>query len=212
VLGSGEQPARSLVPAGTANYTTPARYPWAGWSLDRRQARARELLAAAGYPPARPLRLELRYRASQNDERVAVAAQSMWKAVGVELKLLSTETAVHYARLQSGAFDLGLASWLAIYSDPQTFTLLLQSATGANNFGAYRDDEYDRLTRAAAAATDLDQRAALLRRAEARALKEHGLIPVYHHASRNLVAARVTGWRDNLLDVHRSRYLGLESR
>jgi oligopeptide transport system substrate-binding protein len=50
----------------------------------------------------------------------------------------------------------------------------------------------------------------LLAEAERIALDRHGLIPVYHHASRNLVAPHVTGWRDNVLDVHRSRYLGID--
>lgn len=209
LLGSGEQVAHSLVPAGTANYGTPERYAWAETPLPERLAEARRLMAEAGYGPARPLQLELRLRLSENDRRVAVAAQSMWRQVFVETELMRSETAVHYAQLQAGEFDLGLASWLAVWSDPQTFTLLLESRTGANNFGRFADAQYDELTAAAAREADMGERARLLRRAEARALSVNGLIPVYHHAVRNLVGAAVSGWQDNLLDVHRSRYLSL---
>jgi oligopeptide transport system substrate-binding protein len=209
LLGSGERPAESLVPRGTANYGEPAMYTWADWPEQRRIAEAERLIRSAGYGPDKPLRLELRYRTSENDRRVAVAAQAMWRRVWVEAELLSAETAVHYARLQAGEFDLGLADWLAVYSDPQTFTLLLQSKTSANNFGAYRSAQYDELTERAARTADVAQRAANLKDAERLALQDHGLIPVYHHASRNLVSPNVVGWHDNMLDVHRSRYLGL---
>ncbi len=209
LLGSGEQVAHSLVPPGIANYEAPPRYGWADDPMPQRLAAARSLMAEAGYGPDRPLRLELRLRLSENDRRVAVAAQSMWREVFVETELMRAETAVHYAQLQAGEFDLGLASWLAVWSDPQTFTLLLESRTGANNFGRFADGEYDQLTAAAAREPDLERRAGLLRRAEALALKANGLIPVYHHAARNLVGSAVAGWQDNVLDVHRSRYLSL---
>jgi oligopeptide transport system substrate-binding protein len=210
VLGSGEQPAMSLVPPGTDNYGEPARYVWAQWDLDRRVEAAQTAMRAAGYGPDRPLELVLRYAVSENDRRVAVALQAMWKQIWVEAQLVSAETAVHYARLQDGDFDLGLASWLAVYSDPQTFTLLLESKTAANNFGAYSNPEYDALTDRARATPDIDARARALRAAEALALEEQALIPIYHHAARNLVAPAVGGWQDNALDVHRSRYLRLD--
>jgi oligopeptide transport system substrate-binding protein len=166
-------------------------------------------MARAGYGPDRRLGVSLRLRTSENERRVAVAAQSMWRQAWVDAELIRAETAVHYAELQSGNYDLALASWLAVYSDPQTFTLLLQSRTGPNNLGRFRDQRYDALTAQAAAETDLDRRARLLRKAEGRALELHGLIPVFHHAGRNLVAPAVRGWVSNALDVHRTRYLSL---
>ena len=211
VLGSGERPAWSLVPPGTAHYVTPAQVAWRDEPLASRQARARELMAEAGWQRDRPLRLTLRYPLSDNDRRVAIAMQSMWRAVFADVTLERSETAVHYAALQQGDFDLGLASWLAVYDDPQTFTLLLQTDSGPNNLGNYSNAEYDRLTDEASRQGDMAARAALLREAEALALQKQALIPLYHHASRNLVDGRVTGWNDNLLDVNRSRYLGLRS-
>ena len=210
LLGSGERSALSLVPLGTGNYVDrPVRYEWAGSSPAARLERARELMREAGYGPDDPLALELRYPVSENERRVAVAAQAMWSGIWVETELVTAETAVHYSRLTQGDFDLGLATWLAVYDDPQTFTLLLESRTGANNFGAFRDERYDEATRLAAETADVNERARRLAEAERIALGLNGLIPVYHHASRSLVAPRVTGWQDNLLDVHRSRYLGL---
>jgi oligopeptide transport system substrate-binding protein len=209
VLGSGEQAAYSLVPPGTADYPAPARAEGHGDPMEARQQRARKLMRDAGYGPEQPLKLQLRYPLSENDRRVAIALQSMWQAIHVAAELDRSETAIHYASLQQGDFDLGLASWLAVYNDAQTFTLLLQTESGPNNLGGYSNREYDRLTDEASRQAEPAARAALLREAEALAMREHALIPLYHHSTRNLVSPRVQGWQDNLLDVHRSRYLGL---
>ena len=209
VLGSGEQPAWSLVPPGTSGYAQPAQVDWRDEPMAERRALAAALMAEAGFHRANPLRLRLRYPVSENERRVAIALQSMWRAIHVEAVLERAETAIHYAALQQGDFDLGLASWLAVYDDPQTFTLLLQTQSGPNNLGGYSSAEYDRLTALAAQQADPAARAELLREAEALALREQALLPLYHHAARNLVSPQVLGWQDNLLDVHRSRYLGL---
>jgi oligopeptide transport system substrate-binding protein len=166
-------------------------------------------MTQAGYSASRPLELELRLRTSENDRRVAIAAQSMWRDVFVAVELLRAETAIHYATLQAGEFDLGLGSWLAVYDDPQTFTLLAQTGAGANNLGGFADARYDELTAQAAVALDLDVRARLLRSAEEIALAEHALLPLFHHAARNIVSPAVGGWQSNNLDMHRSRYLSL---
>nr|VXZ85503.1 Periplasmic murein peptide-binding protein precursor [Klebsiella pneumoniae] len=42
-------------------------------------ARAKALLAAAGYGPNRPLKLTLLYNTSENHQKIAIAVASMWK-------------------------------------------------------------------------------------------------------------------------------------
>lgn len=209
VLGSGERPAWSLVPPGTTDYPAPARAAWHDQPMEARVAEAAALVREAGHGPAQRLQLRLRYPQSENERRVAIALQAMLRPVFVDLELERAETAIHYSALQQGDFDLGLASWLAVYDDAQTFTLLLQTESGPNNLGGYSNPEYDRLTREASLQEDPAKRAALLREAEALAMQTQALVPLYHHAARNLVSPRVLGWQANMLDVHRSRYLGL---
>jgi len=108
--------------------------------------------------------------------------------------------------------EIRMARWLAVYEDAKTFTLLLQTESGPNNLGGYSNPEYDRLADEASRQAEPAARAALLRQAEALAMREQALIPLYHHAARNLVGPRVLGWRDNMLDVNRSRYLGLAAQ
>ena len=55
-----------------------------------------------------------------------------------------------------------------------------------------------------------EARARLLAEAEALILADLPVLPLFHHASLNLVSTAVTGWQDNVMDVHPSRYLGLD--
>jgi oligopeptide transport system substrate-binding protein len=154
--------------------------------------------------------VHLRYPVSENERRVAIALQSMWRAVFVEAELERAETAVHYASLQQGDFDLGLASWLAVYDDPQTFTLLLQTESGPNNLGGYSHPEYDRLADEASRQPSPQPRRAAARgrgARDARAGVDSALPP---RGAQPGQPARL-GWQDNMLDVNRSRYLGLEA-
>jgi len=36
------------------------------------------------------------------------------------------------------------------------------------------------------------------------------LIPIYYYTTQHLVNEKITGWRDNVMDVHPSRYLNMQ--
>ncbi len=82
ILGTGELPAYSWVPPGTANYGTPEIVSWAGLSYADKVAKAVELMAAEGYSSDNPLKLQLRYNTNDNHKRIAVAIAAMWKPPG----------------------------------------------------------------------------------------------------------------------------------
>ena len=68
---------------------------------------------------------------------------------------------------------------------------------------------FDRLIDESNNIFDPPLRAASLREAEALALSEFPVIPIYHYVSKRLVSPRVTGWQDNPAGTHLSRYLAL---
>ena len=69
----------------------------------------------------------------------------------------------------------------------------------------------DALIDAAGYTDSARQRAATLRAAEALLAEQVPVIPLYHMVSKHLVAPRVRGWQDNVLDLHYSRYLALST-
>ncbi len=210
ILRTGELPAYSFVPPGTGNYGEPAYVEWKDMAQADRLAKAKELLAAAGFGPDHPLKLTLRYNTSETHKKVAIAVAAMWKQLGIDTELFNSEVKVHYKDIQEGNFQVARAAWIADYNDAQNFLYLMDSATGVLNYAGYKSPEYDRLMAEASKTADLKDRAGLLHQAEAIAMTDMPNIPIYYYVSKDLVAKSVKGWVDNTKDIHRTRFLSVE--
>ena len=207
IMLGGFQPANTFVPPGTANYTTVQPPHWAGWSLVKRQAEARRLLAEAGYGPRHPLKTTINIRGSVDPAIWASSIQADWKAVGVITELTKAETQVAYADFNSGNFEIADPGWVADYDDPLTFLGLLRKDAGPQNYGRYFNPAYDALLDKANLEPDLHKRAALMAEAEHLMLEDAAIAPIWFAINYNLVSPKVTGWVDNISDKHPSRYL-----
>ncbi|MGB3211816.1 MAG: peptide ABC transporter substrate-binding protein [Desulforhopalus sp.] len=210
VLKTGELAAYSFVPPGIANYDNPSEVDWKDVPYGDRVKQAKNLLKEAGYGPGNPLELTLRYNTSENHKRIAVAVASMWKQIGVKAELFNAEVKVHYADLKQGDFQVARAGWIADYNDAQNFLYLLETRTGPNNYGRYSNPEYDKLMQEAEVTADLEKRGELMRKAEAIAMADHPVIPIYHYVSKSLVSKNVAGVVDNPKFIHRYRYISLK--
>jgi len=207
ITAMGEKPLYSWVPDGIPGYI-PARLDYADRPHTERVAEARRLYAEAGYSPARPLTVELRYNTSENHKKVAIAIAAMWKqALGVRVRLINEEWKVFLAnRKQKRVTEVFRAGWIGDYNDPFTFLEILHSRHGMNDSG-YANSTYDELLDRASREPDAEKRFQLLRRAEALALADHPVIPLYNYVSKHLVKPHIGGWVDNLLDHHYSKDL-----
>jgi oligopeptide transport system substrate-binding protein len=206
LLRAGQSSAYAFVPPGVAGYQSGAGASWETWPLARRQAEARRLLAAAGYGAAHPLTVEIKLPFAGDAPVITPAIQADWKAVGVKAALIQNEGQVAYESLYNRDFQVGLASWIGDYDDPMTFLELMQSSTGAQNYGDYSNPAYDALLSRADHEPDAARRAAYLKQAEQIMLDDAAVAPLYFLVSRNLVSPRITGWVGNVLDFHRARY------
>lgn len=206
VLKSGERPAQTFVPPGTAGYSSPAV---PELSVAERRAEAQALLAEAGYGPENPLRLTYSLSSAEDRRRIAAAIAAMWKPLGVEVTINNTEGKVLFSRLRSGDFEIGYVGWAADVNDAANFLAIMQSAAVRSNYARYRNPGYDDLLAQAAATVDVGARAGLLTEAESVLLDDAPIAPLVHGVSKNLVAKRVQGWLDNVKDVHPSRFLSV---
>lgn len=210
VLKTGEIPAYSFVPPGSGNYSAgPAYVEWQNTPYEERVSQAKALLAEAGFGPDNPLELELAYNTSENHKRIAVAVQSMWKALGIEANLFNREVKVHYDRLKENDFDVARAGWIADYNDAQNFLYLLETRSGPQNYGRYSNARFDELMAQSAITADLTARAEMLAEAEAIAMADQPVAPIYYYVSKNLVSSAVQGWESNAKDIQRTRWLSL---
>lgn len=205
VMKSGDIPVGSFVPPMVADYTHPA-LPHAGQPLGDRQRRARALLTSAGFGPANPLKLTLRYAAGTDAKRANLATAAFWQQIGVRVELHQSELKVHYADLRQGNFDVAQAGWLG-ESNPEHYLGLLHSRAGDTNYGAFADQAVDALIDDARRQKDIAARHRLLAEAETAAMKHYPVMPLFALTSRRLVRAELRGWHDNPRDAHPARFL-----
>ncbi|HEM47263.1 MAG TPA: ABC transporter substrate-binding protein, partial [Alphaproteobacteria bacterium] len=149
---------------------------WASGGLDGLAydpARARALLAEAGYGPRRPLRLNYRTTSDPVRLRIATVIQRQLHEVGIDVELSSFDWATFYADIKAGRFQLYSLSWVGIKS-PDVFRYVFHSASlppaGANR-GRFRDSGVDGLIEAAEQAHESGQRARLYRALQRRLLE-----------------------------------------
>ena len=210
IVGRGEAPAYSWVPPGVANYEA-RRFGYADMTQDERNAQARRLYREAGYGDQNPLEVELRYNVSDEQQRVALAIQSMWReALGFEATLVNVDFQVLLADMRAAEVtQVFRSSWIGDYPDAHTFLSILQG-DNPSNMPRYASEEYDSLMQRAADQADPNLRRAFLEEAERELLADHPVIPIYFYVSKHLVSPRVGGWEDNVLDYHYSQHLSLK--
>ncbi len=206
LLRGGQTPAYSYVPPGMVGYEQTAKVPWAGWSLERRQAEARRLLAQAGFGPDRPLRLEFKYRNGADPILYLTAVQADMKAIGVQADLMVNETQVAYQAYDVKDFQVGDMGWGG-GTDPYGFLYLWRRDTGQQNYPGYSNPRYDALLDQANNEPDLARRGQLLAQAEQLVLNDAPIVPMYYLARRALVHPDITGWVNNAVDTHKARFL-----
>ncbi len=195
----GERPTSHLVPAGTGGYTPPS-------GLEEDVARARQLLAEAGYPGGAGFpQFEYSFNAETKlHENIAVEIQATLRdALGIRMGLRPLEWKSYLNNMSKLDYDVMRSSWIGDYNDPNTFLDLFLS-NGGNNRTGWRDSDYDRLIHEANATLDRTRRFALLAQAETRLLQVGApIIPLFSYVGfYALDTNRITGVHGNLLDEH----------
>ncbi len=204
ILRGGQLPARSLVPPGTAGYTSAAQ-------LATDPDAARKLLAEAGYPGGKGLPpFELLFNNSESHRLVAEAVQEMWhRELGIDVRLLNQDRKSTLDARRAGSYQIMRDVWIADFVDPASFLDIFASDSG-NNYTGWKNADYDTALFAAARETDPAARRALYQKAEAILLDAAPIIPIYHYAHVFLVQPSVKGWNPTLLDHHPYKYVRLE--
>jgi len=210
VLGAGEIPGWGVVPPGIAGYQ-PQHLRMADASQAEREAEAQRLYAAAGFSREQPLLLQLRYNTSSLHRRTAIAVAAMWKQVlGVNTELVSEEWKVFVNNRRLGVVtEVFRGGWIADFADPTSFLDLFTTDSELNTT-FYSDVEFDSLMEVASGASG-SRRMEFLQQAEAHLLESMPLIPLYYYVSRHLVKSDVQGFKDNIRDIHLSRYLSKDA-
>jgi oligopeptide transport system substrate-binding protein len=207
----GDIPAYALVPPTTANYPAGVTLDFKSMPYAARLARARDLMGAAGFGEKTRLQTSymIRSTAPGSYRAVAAAIQQMLAQIYINVTILPTDFQVFLAQTRSHDFDIAEKGWVADFNDAATFLELLQTG-GGNNDGLYSNPRFDAALAAAQRDSDLTNRGRKLAEAEAIALQDHAVMPLYFWASPNLVWPYVKGWLPNSIGKNRSRWVSID--
>lgn len=211
VTGLGELPALGIVPPYVAT-------DWGGAQprgLAYDPARARALLAEAGFPGGRGLApLTIAFNTDVKNRAIAEAIQEMWqRELGIEVRLENREKRVHVAREKDGDYLISRGSWIADFSDPVTFLDFLRAGRASNRTG-WRNDDYERLLDQAADCLDRARRLELLRAAEEiLCVEDPPILPIFHYNTAYLLRpGKFEGLHANPRNVHPPKFIRMRDR
>jgi peptide/nickel transport system substrate-binding protein len=197
VMRGLSRPTGAMVPTAARSFP-----PLEPRLLPHDPAKARQLLAEAGYPQGFELGLFCPNNRYVNDERICTALASMFAKVGVNVSLTSMPRAQFFQRVDQFDISMHMYGWGGAATDPGfTLTPILHSRDGKGrgdfNSGRYRDAELDKLVEAAEVEMDPAKRSAIMLQGLQRARENIYTIPLHR---------QVIPWalRANVSAVHRA--------
>ena len=97
-------------------------------------AKAKELLAEAGYPNGEGLpNIEYLYNTGTGHQAIGEALQNMWKAIGVNVTLVSQEWGTFLNTRKNGEYFIARNGWLADFNDPINMLEMWTTDSGNND-------------------------------------------------------------------------------
>jgi oligopeptide transport system substrate-binding protein len=193
ILQGGQIQAFTFTPGATAGFEVPA-VAFGQMTQGERNAKAKELMAEAGYGPDNPLSVEVMYNTSEGHKKIAIAVQQMWKeTLGVKATLANQEWKTFLKTRGGQNFDIARGGWCGDYNEASTFLDLLTTPSGYND-GKFSNAEVDELMTSARTMSDATSN---YTRVEEILANEMPVIPVYHYTGVFMLRKNVKGWPFN---------------
>jgi peptide/nickel transport system substrate-binding protein len=135
------------------------------------QARAKKLMAEAGYPNGFRITFSFTNDRLPGDRQVGTSVAQMLAAIGIEVRANAQPAAVFFPARTRGEFSMSMSGWGTLTGEAHyTLSSLMHSNDKERRFGAfnvigYNNPAMDKLIQDAAVEMDLEKRRGLLERA-----------------------------------------------
>ena len=169
-------------------------------SLKADLARAKALLAEAGYADGFEVPLNCPNDRYVNDEEICQAVVAMWAKIGIKAKMSAQPMSQHSLTLQKLESPLYLYGWGVTTFDAQyTLQDIVHTKSsgidGKGNYSRLSDAKIDQLVQAMKVETDVAKRNAQMREALLRVRDEFLFVPLHHQV-------RPWAMRSNVETIH----------
>ena len=147
-------------------------------------AKARALMADAGYADGFEVTLDCPNNRYVNDEEICVALAGMWAQLKVHVKVNAQPRAIWFPKMEKFDTSLYLLGWGGSVTDAEvTFAAVLRSVgengIGLYNWGRVKNDKFDQLAIASRQETDPAKRQQLVNAAVREYIAQTHLIPLH---------------------------------
>jgi peptide/nickel transport system substrate-binding protein len=191
-------PTGSLVPSPLADYNDPALEARLPFDL----ARARALMAEAGYAEGFDVTIDCPNNRYINDEEICIALAGMWAQIKVRLKVNAMPRSIWFPKMEKFDTSLFMLGWGGAVTDAETtLTPVMRfpaaHGVGLYNWGRVKNDKFEALAIASGTEADPGRREALVKAALGEYKSQVHLIPLHR---------QVVPWasRSNVDAVHRA--------
>jgi peptide/nickel transport system substrate-binding protein/oligopeptide transport system substrate-binding protein len=180
----------------------------------RDAAKARQLLAEAGFPGGRGLpKMAIKVFGGSATAGAARTMAATWNLeLGLETEISEVDGAEYFAGIKRRDFALGVSTWIGDYADPLTFLQLWLTGSNLNDAG-FSDPAFDAAVEEAVGIQVPERRYRRLADAEQMLLDSAAVLPLNHSAVAHLInLTRIEGWHANALDLHPFKFIRFRER
>ena len=186
-LGRFAVPATGILPPGILGHDAGRRRQL----MPRDEALA--LLEKAGLKPPVTLTAAVHPILQDRHKALTTALFAIWKDLGVEVSIATSDMKGFLAAQSSGSVDLWIGRWMADYEDPDDFTFALFHSAGGHMRTLFSSPETDRLAEDARIESRPAVREGLYRKFESLLLDSPVFIPLFHEVDYRIAGPGVRG-------------------
>ena len=188
-------PAKNLIPPTIWSYNN------AIVDYDYNVARAKELLAKAGFPngfETEMWTLPVARPYNPNGKKMGELMQADLAKIGIKVKLISYDWPTYLEKSKSGAHSLIQFGWTGDNGDPDNFFNVLlscPSVKAGSNYARWCNDKFNKLIMDAKTATDTKVRTKLYEQAQVVAHDEVPVVNIAHSKTFKVMGKNIKGYR-----------------
>lgn len=199
VIKGEQKPATSMVPAAIAEFEDDRGY-MKDNDIEGAKAALELGMKELGITDPSEIKIGLSINTSEAHAAIAQFIQEGWnKNLGIEATIDNSEWQVYLDKLNVLDFDVARMGWIADYNDAYTFLEMYSTADNGNNDTGWENAQYKELMSKSVSEPDPAKRLEILKEAEAIAMSEFPVAPIYYYTNLHVKSDKVKNMEQDRL-------------